>query len=752
MADTARAGQQPLPASDRQIKVTDGPRRRERPALFGTIRTKIILPFLVLTLIVTMLGTFVVTRLVAANAQDRLTNQLIESSRAASDNIVAWEAVQLDVLRLVVFTYGVPDALREGRADDLSTALLGLAANQNIYLLLGIDRNGTALTGVRRGATGYETGLFAGQDLRDISAVNRILNGEIDQAGDKYAGFAEIDGVVVLLTVAPVRDSAGEFVGVVGIGTPMETILAETKSSVLADLTLYQPDGTALQTTFVLVGQDVDDALSVDADIIERALVAGETEQEATQLETVTVNERDYQTSFVPLKVRDQTLGVVGVSWPATFVTSLITTNRTGLSVLFGVVAMLVVLTGYVIAAQLTQPIRKLAETAERVSAGDLERQSGVRTADEIGVLGRVFDNMTLRLSRAYRELEREAAFLNAVISSAADGTFVIAPDGRITRRNPAADDLLRDDRRGCLEVLARVVGALQGSDEAREQAQIGERYYDVSGAPVLTDSGERIGMTVTLRDVTQRVREEQQRQTFIMQMSHELFTPLTAIKGYVDLAVMVTGANNPQVAELLRQASEGSATLNRLISQMLDVSSMIRGGFEIRAEPVDLRQAVEDALTPYVQEMIDKHVRLETDLQPMGPYEGDGRRLRWAFSQLIANALEYTVPGGWINIYTATEGDLYVVGVRDTGIGILAEDKPHIFDLFYRGRTYTPDGKMIDERGTGVGLYIVDQVVRAHYGQIEVRSKTGIGTEVVIRLPCLPMPGGDNGHQAADG
>jgi nitrogen fixation/metabolism regulation signal transduction histidine kinase len=144
----------------------------------------------------------------------------------------------------------------------------------------------------------------------------------------------------------------------------------------------------------------------------------------------------------VPLLIRDEPVAVLGVALPTNLFTTLITTNRNGLSVLFGAIAALVVVVGYMVAQHLTTPIRRLAEAAQAVAHGDLSRQSGVRTSDEIGLLGRIFDDMTVKLDEqtqqlveAYSVQEQEAAFRGEDLPAA--GTVVAAPDGTVTALTP---------------------------------------------------------------------------------------------------------------------------------------------------------------------------------------------------------------------------------------------------------------------------------------------------------------------------
>jgi len=712
--------------------------------IFGTIQNKIVLPFLLLTLGVTVLGTFVVTRLVAASLQDRLTTQLLETSRAASDSIVSLERHQLDVLRLVVFTVGLPDALEERDTRSIEDSLIALGSNQNVYVLLAFDLDGTVIGSSLRAPNGdFTTGNFDGQTLSTDSPVQPVLNEVVDEFGDKYAGVVTLDGEPILLTVAPVRSSDDRLVGAVGMGTPVQEVLSQTKLDTLADLTLYDSGGAAIRTTFVLAdAQDLSN-LSIAPSIYVRTM---EFSEQSTSLETFALNAREYQTAFVPLVIRRDTLGVLGVSWPSTLITSVITTNRTGLGIIFSVVALMVVLIGYGVALNLTRPIRRLADVAQRVAAGDFSQQSQVRTSDEIGVLGRIFDTMTLNLNdktealiQSYEEQERRAAFLLAVISSTADGTVVIDPDTRIIHQNPAARGIMARDDVLWQTFFHELPDELEGHPSLVKRVEVADTWIEAKAAPVVTTQGDKIGIVVALRDVTDEVLTDRMRSGFILQMSHELYTPLVAARGFNELAMKVIDDKVPVAHELLERSMESLGTLRSLIGQILDVSRMLRGGFDIKREPLDLALILEEVVAEHRSLMQSKQLRLQMDIGPLSLYSGGEDPLRWAFRHLVKNACDYTLPEGIIRISAAEVDREFVLKVRDTGVGITRYEKGRIFDQFYRGQPTAKDGRVIDVRGAGLGLFVVSQVAKAHGGAVDVWSEQGIGSEFTFRIPYEP-------------
>jgi signal transduction histidine kinase len=549
-----------------------------------------------------------------------------------------------------------------------------------------------------------------------------------------------LDDEPILLTVAPIRNASDRLVGAVAMGTPVQEVLSQTKLDTLADLTLYDASGAAIRTTFVLADSEDLSSLTISPSIYVRTM---EQSEQSTSLETFKLNAREYQTAFVPLVIRRDVLGVLGVSWPSTLITSVITTNRVGLGIIFSLVAMLVVLTGYGVALNLTRPIRRLADVARMVAAGDLSQQSLVRTSDEIGLLGRTFDTMTLNLNekteallQSYQEQERRAAFLLAVISSAADGTVVIDPDTKIIHQNPAARAIIARDDLMWQRFFHDLPADLKDQPSLAKRMEVADTWIEAKAAPVVTASGEEIGIVVALRDITDEVMSDRMRSGFILQMSHELYTPLVAARGFNELAMKVIDDKVPVAHELLERSMESMGTLRSLIGQVLDVSRMLRGGFDIKREPLDLAVILEEVVAEYRGLMQSKQLRLQMDIAQLSLYAGGEDPLRWAFRHLVKNACDYTLPEGIIRISATEAAGMFVLKVRDTGVGITRYEKSRIFDQFYRGTPTAKDGRVIDVRGAGLGLFVVEQVARAHGGTVEVWSEQGIGSEFTFRIP----------------
>jgi two-component system sensor histidine kinase ResE len=178
---------------------------------------------------------------------------------------------------------------------------------------------------------------------------------------------------------------------------------------------------------------------------------------------------------------------------------------------------------------------------------------------------------------------------------------------------------------------------------------------------------------------------------------------------------------------------------MDRMVVELLDISEIGAGNFSIHQNPLALDQQI-----AYVLQGLEPRLRkaklnvvMRVVNRDILQFLGDERRIQWALGHLIDNAINYTEPNGkvFVEIGRVRDGVL-LLKVRDTGVGISKDDLPQIFDRFYRGKAKNPEGKLIDPRGLGQGLFIAKAVIEAHGGSISVASKAGEGSTFTIALP----------------
>jgi len=232
--------------------------------------------------------------------------------------------------------------------------------------------------------------------------------------------------------------------------------------------------------------------------------------------------------------------------------------------------------------------------------------------------------------------------------------------------------------------------------------------------------------------EVAERLRElDQMKDTFLVSVSHEFRTPLTAIAGYLE--IMLEGSYDPATTHrFLTVMQRGSARLLRLVEELLLVSRLTETGMDLDRADLDLTEVLRTAIEGVRVEAEQRDVRLIDRSSGPVPARGDVRRLGQALDHLLTNAVKFTGPGGEV-VVRSHEGDRPGVTIADTGMGIAEKDLPHVFERFYRGKA----AEVMAVPGPGLGLAIVQAIVDAHHGTVRIESEPGVGTTVDVTLPC---------------
>jgi putative nucleotidyltransferase with HDIG domain len=361
------------------------------------IHWKIIAPYVLLTIVFAGMGTFIAARLVTGSLKERFDNQLVESARVASDSVVRRERQHLEVVRGVAFTDGVAKAVEAGDSTKLGTLVQPLAANNKSELVQVLDAQGGRVLGLR--LNDAQSLQYAPLDdtpqQSSWQIVQEVLAGKQDTLGDKFAQIVGTSTGYALYTAGPIYDG-DKRVGVVLVGSLLNSFLPAAKAEALADITVYDFNGTPIATTFA------GSANENDASLTPGATALAQFEKPDGLRESKTLFGRGFDVVYGQLAVRNQVVGVYSVGLPTSFILSAGGSTRWQMGLLFAIGMLIVLACGWGLARSMTQPLMRLVRTARQVTAGDLTVRSGVHTPDEIGVLAESFDQMTERLQRQH--------------------------------------------------------------------------------------------------------------------------------------------------------------------------------------------------------------------------------------------------------------------------------------------------------------------------------------------------------------
>ncbi|MBO1514251.1 two-component system histidine kinase PnpS [Metabacillus bambusae] len=417
------------------------------------------------------------------------------------------------------------------------------------------------------------------------------------------------------------------------------------------------------------------------------------------------------------------------------------------LVVCLGLAFLIMVFIGIRITSRYTRPIESATKVAIELAKGNYKARTYEEHIDESGMLSQSINILARNLQDMTRAQEMQQDRLQTLIENMGSGLILIDGRGYINLVNRAYKELFDVDSAEFLyqlyydafthkEIIELVEEIFMTEVKVRKQLhlplKIERRHFEVYGAPIIGTNDEWKGIVLVFHDITELKKLEQMRKDFVANVSHELKTPITSIKGFSE--TLLDGAlNDKQTAEyFLSIILKESDRLQSLIQDLLDLSKIEQQGFQLSIQPCDVKELLEDICVILEGKSKEKEVGLSLSI-PDGLLliEGDLYRLKQIFINLINNALTYTPKGGVVQVTVEKHEQYLLIVVSDTGIGIKTEEIPRIFERFYR----VDRARSRNSGGTGLGLAIVKHLVEAHKGQISVSSKLGEGTSFTVKL-----------------
>ena len=258
------------------------------------------------------------------------------------------------------------------------------------------------------------------------------------------------------------------------------------------------------------------------------------------------------------------------------------------------------------------------------------------------------------------------------------------------------------------------------------------ENSVSIAAAPFCKIKGIVSGAVILIHDRSQEQEIDKMKTDFISSVSHELRTPLTSIKAYTETILRDPNMQEEQKREFLIIIDKESDRLAELVNSLLEISKLDSGQIDVVKQDINIVFIIEQIITSLQYTAENKNVVLDKNIIGMIPHLwGHESKIHSLIANLVSNAIKFTPGGGKVTVSLEYNNDELKISVSDTGIGIPAEDIPHIFDRFYR----VPQAdKQIP--GTGLGLAIVKEVAALHDGTVDVESQLGKGTTFIVTLP----------------
>jgi len=395
---------------------------------------------------------------------------------------------------------------------------------------------------------------------------------------------------------------------------------------------------------------------------------------------------------------------------------------------------------------RISQPLRELVALAGRIGSGQKEAIPSLDSRDEFGRLARAFGEMADRVEEKVEELSRERTQLTAILSSLIEGVIALDDQGRLLFLNPAAEQFFgvsSSDVKGRTFLEGLRQSPLNGvlsqallqkrpiTQEINVHSPV-ERTLSVHAMPV--NYGEnQTGVLAALHDITELRKLENVRREFVANVSHELKTPLTSIKGYVETLLEGAIDDPKHNRAFLQTIHEHTNNLGQMIDDVLNLSTIEAQRVSYRFESVAVNEVVErivNALEPMAK---TKKVSISAEWPERLPkVRADREKLAQIVMNLLDNAIKFNKAGGKVRITAEPYGKELRLRVEDTGRGISPEDLPRIFERFFRGNK----DRSHEIPGTGLGLAIVKHLTEAHQGTVTAQSVLGQGSTFQVTLP----------------
>ena len=389
--------------------------------------------------------------------------------------------------------------------------------------------------------------------------------------------------------------------------------------------------------------------------------------------------------------------------------------------------------------------VKSLDTAIQQITSEGPKVKVDLSDRDEFGMLGDHFNRMSTELGRRIDRLQGDQARLATVLEGMGEGVITVNDAERILFANPAAGKLLNFDLqesvgRSLLEAVRNhtlheaVMEAISGENIGSRELKIGENHDRILRASFTRMQGEPCpGIVIVLNDFTDLRRLELLRQEFIANVSHELKTPLSAIKAYAE--TLRRGAIEDEVhgKRFVERIEEQAERLHQLILDMLHLARVESGKQAFDIHSIAVSPTIESCVDDFFETTQAKKIAISLDPPDKDLFvQADAEGLRHILSNLVDNAVKYTPDNGSITVRWRRDEKFVVIDVVDTGIGIAAKDQDRLFERFFR----VDKARSRELGGTGLGLSIVKHLTLDFGGQIGVTSQLGMGSTFTVKLP----------------
>ncbi len=449
-----------------------------------------------------------------------------------------------------------------------------------------------------------------------------------------------------------------------------------------------------------------------------------------------------------PIKKNGDVLAVIRAAIPTTFIERELNSIRLKIALGGLLIALLAAGISLLISRRITRPIVAMKKSAGHFADGEFSHRMAAPDSEEMAGLAEALNQMALQLDNRIKTIINQRNELETVLSSMREGVVAIDNKERIISMNKAAAVLFECDPVACqdkniqevvrnLPLQQFIRKAISGRELEEDDIvlyQNGEKILNLKSSPLMDAGKKQIGTLVVINEVTQLRRLENMRRDFVANVSHEIKTPLTAIKGFVETLHQGNVESPEETQRFLGIVNKHVDRLNSIIEDLLSLSRIEQEdeGHTIQLETGYIKDIFQSAIQICRSKAEEKNIDLRFDCDTNITARLDPTLFEQAVVNLLDNAIKYSESDSVINL-NAEQGDSEVViRVEDQGSGIAQKHLPRLFERFYR----VDKARSRQLGGTGLGLAIVKHIAQAHGGHVAVQSTLGRGSRFSIHLP----------------
>lgn len=442
----------------------------------------------------------------------------------------------------------------------------------------------------------------------------------------------------------------------------------------------------------------------------------------------------------LPLEKNGETRLVLRLSLFVDEIKELINEMRWKIIAIMLIIFLLALIMAWFFSRNISNPVQEIVAATRKFAAGDFNVSVFVKNKDELGEVANSFNSMVVQQKSLFKKLSQSRAELQAIITTMKEGLLVLDRSGKIQLCNESMAEICgKDDPIGCAywEVLripdfeTYVNEAFESGKSAYEEVELGGNHFLVT----FNRMKESETLVITFGDITDFKQLQRLKKDFVVNLTHELKTPLTAIKGFVETLEETEDLSHPEYIEIIKRHSD---RMNQIVSDMLTLSELEESQRDIKFEPVNLEELVKNMLAIYRERIKEKNLNLEVNIEENLPaINGEQFKLEQMFINLVDNSFKYTDEGGTISITIGRDTsqqkqERIEIRIVNDGQLIPARSLPRLFERFY----VVDKSRSRKLGGTGLGLSIVKHVALMHNGEVSVKSSKSTGTVFIIYLP----------------